>query len=479
MSCDPWIGQDRTGDPSAPYESPKVTATASLEPENPDVKKVTWGGENQCEKGITNDWSLTLWTENRDLASDTYLGEKVTASVAGATATTNFTIVFADVTIRAIGENNEESLGAFAVCRSASAALPANNAISTLPVVAFSVLPIDLPPTQKCLINCFSDDTLYLVLDSGGNKQLIHPPRNEYAANELPGLDFRLCPRSSSSRPRCEHLSVSHLESGSGDWACFTSVELTHDVRALAKQDGNPSRTKLGVGEIVDLGVLPHISGVRWRGQNGVAQPLGAGSWEYYAPPFATTDRARAIFPDGGYSSIDFVIVEPDSYQIDSVSPLSFVPGTIGAGEAFALDMTPLDVSFGMVEMIEVAAVATNATGWIRIVAQSFPSILDHGQNGAGQWVHVADNNDMGTDTALFELDSSALASLPPLDFGFCTWPIPAKWRVVGDIVEHPFPWSDQNFSIIPSGRIAVQKFGYVASRSPSETASRISQPQP
>ena len=81
VTCDPWIGQDRTGDPSAPYESPKVTATASLEPENPAVKKVTWGGVNKCEKREPKDWSIMLWTEDREKASDTYLGEKVTASV--------------------------------------------------------------------------------------------------------------------------------------------------------------------------------------------------------------------------------------------------------------------------------------------------------------------------------------------------------------------------------------------------------------
>lgn len=226
LSCNPWIGQDRTGDPSASYTSPKVTATASLDPANPAVRKVKWGGDSKCERGITNDWSLTLWTEDRDKASDTYLGEKVTASVAGATATTNFTIVKVDVELAQMPEDLEEKEGAVMV-RLDSNPLDQPHCLQFLKVVCS---PGDLPNSEMIsLIGVGMNLLVQNKSENGGS--FWHAAFPTYRANEIGSRVFAAYSKNLSTQPKSSFVRATHSGSGSTDRSIATIIDLDFSVK--------------------------------------------------------------------------------------------------------------------------------------------------------------------------------------------------------------------------------------------------------
>ena len=109
LETKPWIGLDRTGDPDEPYKSSSVVATAKLSPSIPGVTNVVWSYKSVCDGRKEEPWRTELWTTSRANASSTNLNEKIRATVLGATAVTNFTVVKVDVMIGDVDEKNEET----------------------------------------------------------------------------------------------------------------------------------------------------------------------------------------------------------------------------------------------------------------------------------------------------------------------------------------------------------------------------------
>ena len=91
----------------------------------------------------------------------------------------------------------------------------------------------------------------------------------------------------------------------------------------------------------------------------------------------------------------------------------------------FDLCLVPTNVSFkGNVEVMEVPMVSTNATGYF--TAPYCVNMLDHGLNGAGEWVAVSvEGNRFASPD---EVSPGCL--FPPFSDGSFTWPIPNNWRI-------------------------------------------------
>ena len=137
VTCDAYIGQDRTGDPAKPYKSPSVTAVAHLTPENPAVTGVDWTYRGGCEQSRNSGMSLELWTTNREYASSRYFGELVRAKYKTVSVSTNFTVVKIDVSIDSVTEAEESKKGALLLSPNDSR----ENDYSRLVPVSFSCQP--------------------------------------------------------------------------------------------------------------------------------------------------------------------------------------------------------------------------------------------------------------------------------------------------------------------------------------------------
>ena len=98
--------------------------------------------------------------------------------------------------------------------------------------------------------------------------------------------------------------------------------------------------------------------------------------------------------------------------------------------------------------------VSTNATGYF--TAPYCVNMLDHGLNGAGQWVTVSvDGNQFASPD---EVSPGCL--FPPFSDGSFTWPIPNNWRITGDTSGgRKFCDEDQHFAITSNGTVGVWKF--------------------
>lgn len=318
VTCDPWIGQDRTGDPSSPYESPKVTATASLAPANPDVKKVTWGGENKCEKREPKDWTLTLWTEDRNKASNTYLGEKVTATAAGATATTNFTIVKVDVTIGGSGESSEENPGAYVGIGYREPEEIPQWEFGSLKSVSFSIFPKDIPGNSPVSTVCSEQGGVYKTIGWNGWESLNRAklPVTVGEVNDCGDLSFHGIAPSESLQDGT--LSISHEASGASDQSKFTTVSI--ESRTAREQPEPRTRTKIGVMEEVSL--ILHPAGVpspRWSctGTSSI-QPLQGEQPTLYASD--VLDRPIvSVDVSGAEASLLFEVLPPDSVTLEII----------------------------------------------------------------------------------------------------------------------------------------------------------------
>lgn len=170
------------------------------------------------------------------------------------------------------------------------------------------------------------------------------------------------------------------------------------------------------------------------------------------------------LFENGFTLAIQFSVLEPSGYFAPSISPITgYGTNVAGAGMNIDLWLTPTNVSFYRVEIVEVGAISTNATGYFANTNVWPAWKLDHGLCGAGTWISVKMNNHIASDRA-----NSGIC--PPVwADGHFSWPIPGGWRVIGNSKTNHLPWSDQTFSISSSGAVSVLKFEHGVTRNTSD----------
>lgn len=232
----------------------------------------------------------------------------------------------------------------------------------------------------------------------------------------------------------------------------------------VASVPGNLSRIKLGVGENVNLSIVPtpppHCP-VYWG-----LTPAGAGSLSLLQGPNTTfTAHYRASTPTvvayvGGFPfSVTYNVVEPSTMTaVTQGQPYAFPAGVQGAGSDIMLTIHPTDVSFAHLEVCELPSLGVNVLGYF----QDFPpSEYDH--EPAPCWSSVFPQNERP--------DAMRLSGWPsPWRFGGFDWSIPTRWRIEGlPISEAGIPGNVlQRFRILDTlGTTLVTKAGASVSRTP------------
>lgn len=224
------------------------------------------------------------------------------------------------------------------------------------------------------------------------------------------------------------------------------------------------SRRTVGVGERVMCRIVPASLSANWHGTSGLLTPTFGNFTLWEAPHNSKLVKVVADVIDGPQCDIDFNVIVPSGFlapHAPSTIPLG--QNIAGAGMRVNLWLSPLNVSFSRVEIVEIGAVSTNATGYFADTNLWPTANLNHAGHGADTWVPVGNANFIGTDNAC----SGACPG--PWSQGHFTWPIPAAWRVAGDSSTNSLSWSDQDFSIDQLGNVTVLKFNHGVTRSTND----------
>jgi hypothetical protein len=451
-----YVGLDMTDAKRGEYVY--KSATAKIDPA-PAVAEYEWQKCGRCEfYGATNKGGVTYRANDETGPSGSYLEEELIVKAtarnkdglyAEATCKTNFTVVAVDATINGVGEDKEETEGAFV-----HYVADANGAISVdgtnkLVGVSFTCKP-KLPPEEIVKITCDGPGELYEALENG---ELLRITSADYPACEIGSHKFRLHGHSISSLQGQGELMITHLKSGAVDAAKFTTFGVEILTYASAPNNVDSHRTVLGVGEKVVITTYPKADILSCG--NGKLTQISGSSSKYEAPHVAGSDVVVADFERLGQCSVEFAILEPSGYIINEYESDRYPLGDAGAGMKVVLQMRPLEVSLGEVEFKEIGKISTDARGYF-----AKPQFARHLVHNASGWKGVGNDNAMGTDHAFADF-------LPkPWESGSFSWDIPACWRVCGDEIEgNQFEWSNQVFTIDSFGTVGVMKFGLCVKR--------------
>ncbi len=168
---------------------------------------------------------------------ESYLAEQLTVKAtveneygesASATCKTNFTVVAVDVTINGVGEDKEETEGAFIpFVRDETNGVISVEGTNKMVSVSFSCLPKDLPTNEVVTISCTPPGELYEVLFSG---ELLRITSTNYPACEIESHEFKLHGHDVSDSWKDGLIQIAHLGSEALDIAKYTSVKVNVEI---------------------------------------------------------------------------------------------------------------------------------------------------------------------------------------------------------------------------------------------------------
>ena len=263
-----YLGLDRT---DAGLSNWAVTnATARIDPE-PTSATYNWTSCGKCQfVGATNEQKVTYGITNSAAASTKFRAEdlKVRATAsnadglsASATCTTNFTVVAVDVEIGGVGEDKEESEGAFVQYVADTNGLMTAEGTNKMVAVSFSCEP-ELHTNETVSITA-PEGALYARLNG---KYYAMPGEFDFPAQLLRDVEFFLHGHDESSTMTDKVVAVTHRPSGAKDVAKYTSVKLrvtnikfNHDTSSSSKDAINIRRScakgiDISNGEWIDSG---------------------------------------------------------------------------------------------------------------------------------------------------------------------------------------------------------------------------------
>ena len=263
-----YLGLDRT---DAGLSNWAVTnATARIDPA-PTSATYNWTSCGKCQfVGATNEQKVTYGITNSAAASTKFRAEdlKVRATAsnadglsASATCTTNFTVVAVDVEIGGVGEDKEESEGAFVQYVADTNGLMTAEGTNKMVAVSFSCEP-ELHTNETVSITA-PEGALYARLNG---KYYAMPGEFDFPAQLLRDVEFFLHGHDESSTMTDKVVAVTHRPSGAKDVAKYTSVKLrvtnikfNHDTSSSSKDAINIRRScakgiDISNGEWIDSG---------------------------------------------------------------------------------------------------------------------------------------------------------------------------------------------------------------------------------
>ena len=236
ITNDLYIGIDRT---DAGWTNPVAnakTATARIDPMPSGTVLYTWTECGICSfTGRTDQATVRYFAPNPDAGSTAHLAEPLTVAAtitneyglgASATCTTNFTVVKVDVKIADVGEDKEETEGAFVpfVPDSTNGLITVEGTNQMqMAVVTFSCEPTDLPTNEVVTITSPGPGELYEELTGG---ELVLITATNYPACEIANHKFFLHGHGVSVSCSDGLIEIGHPTSGAKDIAKYTCFSL-------------------------------------------------------------------------------------------------------------------------------------------------------------------------------------------------------------------------------------------------------------
>ena len=262
--------------------------------------------------------------------------------------------------------------------------------------------------------------------------------------------------------------------------------EVSHEKFVFARQtehtaltDTNRLRTKLGVGEEVDLGFNPDPASqtnVNWTVSGG---GFGASTWTHWATNLqysgitftapsnaASKVKLKVTVADAKPLEFVFKVVEPSAYDqkhtyVESTN--GYGPGVAGAEMHLQVAIKPLDVSFYKVFLAEIGTPGEDVTDYFTNFP---PAALFHSTTGI--FVQLTPTNTLpyGDECSLGPLTNSFPWPWPgsTAKSGRFKWNVPVMWRVGLSSTNEMTGW-EQEFSITEGGTVTIKKFGHQVER--------------
>ncbi len=236
-----YLGLDRT---DAGRTNPVIKAgTAVIDPGPSGTVTYTW---TDCGiysfTGRTDQATVRYFAPDPDVGSAAYLAEPLTVEAAiedgdltaSATCTTNFTVVKVDVAIANVGEDKEETEGAF-IPYVADATNDVISVEGTNKFVSVALIcePENLPSNEVVRVSCTGAGELYQKLSNG---ELVRVVTTNYFANEISKLAFVLHGHAASGFYKDGEILIEHSTSSAKDVARYTSVKVNVEITDFPSQ---------------------------------------------------------------------------------------------------------------------------------------------------------------------------------------------------------------------------------------------------
>ena len=261
---------------------------------------------------------------------------------------------------------------------------------------------------------------------------------------------------------------------GDCGYATVTVVAFAIVSETEAEWPENRARTNLGVGEVVNLSVLPSAESVTWSCDNTKGIIIGNGSSAVLNVRDVAGSFSVSATVEGLSLSKTFAIFAPESVVRATVFSMpSIYNGLARACATINVVIGPTNVNFYNIYIMEGICQATGVTGWFAEYPYRHPAHDE--QHGALVDVHPALQCDGCGNIFRDTIDSGVqtpegTAWSPYWYSGSMRWDIPPFWWLehddFGDKVTHEFsvPWTEA-FHIDSQGTVSVSKFGLTVSR--------------
>lgn len=239
--------------------------------------------------------------------------------------------------------------------------------------------------------------------------------------------------------------------------------------QTIATSPANRARTRIGVGEEIELTVSPGPATWAVSGGNGSLNPSSGTKVLYTAGDMAGSVTITANGP-GCTCTIALTIVEPANWTMKRVlgTILKHTSGIPDCGWWGSLYVHPNDVNFYRVEIREKDSLSVATGSYHRYhngqLHGNYPP-PDH----ASQWflltTHTAADGSQPPSGVRDQVYSgypppAEIGTAPPFTVGQYYWPITWEWRVSGSSNIHSFPVSRQEHEIFSNGRCESRKGG-------------------
>ncbi len=242
-----------------------------------------------------------------------------------------------------------------------------------------------------------------------------------------------------------------------------------------AEWPANRARTDLGVGEVVNLSVLPSAESITWSCDSTKGRIVSNGSSAVLNVRDVAGELVVSVITEDISLAKTFTVYQPGSrYYAIPYSPYEDVPLSDRAGGGCLVDVYygPTNVCLDRVWLEECYAPATNASGWYSLPENH----ADHdAQHGAYSPRRFESRN-------FFSDDIGIPFKRGPWIGGSMQWPIPARWWIEpqpGCATNYHYfvdsPWTE-TFTMSADGTFSVRKFGVGVLRAVNQTSVLIYQ---